>query len=146
MDGHKAHKWVLKCAECAEFNVYRISHIGMAEAMPPYRIVRLQPTGSFLLATTEGEGHVMLDGKWQRVTAGSLVMAPPRVLNAFHVPAQKKWNFAYVRYDEPSYVRAMVGADSPVRAPAGGGQLARCIAGLREEWGTKRIHKWFTIG
>lgn len=148
-DTEHTYKWKLNCAECSEFNAHRIAHVGMAEAAPAYRIVRIHPSGSFLLATTEGEGRVMLDGRWQRVTSGSLVMAPPRVLNAFHVTPGKKWHFAYVRYAEPSFVRAMVGADSPVRAAGGGGELARCIAGLRDEWsGSKNprmVHHWVSL-
>jgi AraC-like DNA-binding protein len=149
IDGDKAHRWVIHCADCPELSVHRISHLGMAEGVPPYRIVRVHPSGSFLLATTHGEGRVMLDGRWQRVKEGSLVMAPPRVLNAFYVPVGKVWNFAYVRYAEPSFVRAIVGASSPVRAAGGGKNLARCIEGLWDEWTDKKsprmIHHWVSL-
>ncbi len=149
IDGPKTRRWVLECGECVEFNACRIARLGMEQAVAPYRRVRMQPAGSFFLATTEGEGRILLDGKWQRVTAGSLFMAPPRVLNAFYAVPGRKWSFSWLRYTEPAFVRAMVGASSPVRAPGGGVELARCIAGLRAEWESARdpklLHHWTSL-
>ena len=149
IDGPRTRRWVLECGDCAEFNAHRIARLGLEEAVAPYRRVRMQPAGSFFLATTEGEGRILLDGKWQRVTAGSLFMAPPRVLNAFYAVGSKAWRFAWLRYTEPPYVRPLVGAGSPVRAAAGGAELARCIAGLRAEWSAAReprvLHHWVSL-
>jgi AraC-like DNA-binding protein len=149
INGPRTRSWVLECGECSEFNAHRIARLGTAEAVAPYRRVRLAPTGSFLLATAEGEGRILLDGKWQRVTAGSLFMAPPRVLNAFYAAPGRRWCFSWVRYHEPHYVRPMVGAASPVRAAAGGTELVRAIAGLRVEWESARdarlIHHWVSL-
>src|SRR6187399_675664 len=61
IDGPRTRRWVLECGECQEFNAHRIARLGMEEAAPPYRRVRLQPAGSFFLATTEGEGRILLD-------------------------------------------------------------------------------------
>jgi AraC-like DNA-binding protein len=149
IDGPRTKRWVLECGECGEFNAHRIARLGIEEAVAPYRRVRMQPAGSFFLATTEGEGRILLDGKWQRVVAGSLFMAPPRVLNAFYAVPGRKWCFAWLRYTEPGFVRPMVGAASPVRAPAGGAELARSIAGVRAEWTDKRdpkvMHHWMSL-
>ena len=149
IDGPRTRRWVLECGECAEFDAHRIARLGMEEAVAPYRRVRMQPAGSFFLATTEGEGRILLDGKWQRILPGSLFMAPPRVLNAFHAVGSKVWRFAWLRCTEPPYVRPMVGAESPVRAAAGGTELARCIAGLRAEWAAARdpriMHHWVSL-
>lgn len=149
IDGPKTRRWVLECGECSEFNAHRIARLGVEQAAAPYRRVRLQPAGSFFLATLEGEGRILLDGKWQRVTAGSLFMAPPRVLNAFYAVPGKAWHFTWLRYTEPNYVRPLVGADSPVRAAAGGQEMARCIGGLRAEWEGLRepkiLHHWVSL-
>lgn len=149
IDGPRTRRWVLECGECQEFNAHRIARLGMEEAVAPYRRVRLQPAGSFFLATTEGEGRILLDGKWQRVTPGSLFMAPPRVLNAFYSVPGRKWRFAWLRYTEPNYVRPLVGSASPVRSAAGGTELARCIAGLRAEGidrkDPKLLHHWVSL-
>jgi AraC-like DNA-binding protein len=149
IDGPKTRRWVLECHECPELNSHRIARLGLEEALPPYRRIRIQPAGSFLLATTAGEGRILLDGKWQRVGPGSLFMAPPRVLNAFYAMPGKAWCFAWLRYTEPHFVRSLVGAASPVRASAGGAELAHSIAGLRAEWeglqNPKIIHHWVSL-
>jgi AraC-like DNA-binding protein len=149
IDGPKTRRWVLECQECAEFNSHRIARLGLEEAVAPYRRIRTQPAGSFLLATTSGEGQILLDGKWQRVRPGSLFMAPPRVLNAFYALPGKPWCFAWLRYTEPHFVRSLVGVASPVRASAGGEELARSIAGLRAEWAgsqdPKILHHWVSL-
>jgi len=149
INGPRSRSWVLEAGECAEMNAHRLARLGMAEAFAPYRRVRLAPAGSFFLATTAGEGRILLDGKWQRVTPGSLFMAPPRVLNAFYAVPAKRWCFSWLRYAEPNFVRPLVGAASPVRAAAGGGELARAISGLRAEWESARdprlVHHWTSI-
>lgn len=149
IDGPKTRRWVLECGACSEFNAHRIARLGVEQASAPYRRVRLQPAGSFFLATLEGEGRILLDGKWQRVTAGSLFMAPPRVLNAFYAVPGKTWHFTWLRYTEPNYVRPLVGSGSPVRAASGGQELARCIGGLRAEWEGQRdpkiLHHWVSL-
>lgn len=149
IDGEGTRRWVLESSQCSELSSFRMARLGLDEACAPYRRVRLQPVGSFLLATIEGEGRLLLDGKWQRVTAGSLFMAPPRVLNAFYALPGKLWRFAWVRYTEPSFVRALVGAVSPVRAADGGAELARALSGLRAEWDGRRdpkiLYHWISL-
>lgn len=149
IDGPRTRRWVLEAGECSELHSHRIARLGVEEAAAPYRRVRVQPAGSFILAATSGEGRILLDGKWQRVRAGALFMAPPRVLNAFYAMPGSKWSFAWLRYNEPGYVRPMVGASSPVRAAGGGEEFARCIAGLRAEWSSSRdpklLHHWVSL-
>ena len=149
IDGPRTQRWALECGECTELNAHRIARLGLEEAVAPYRRVRLAPVGSFFLATTGGEGRMLLDGKWQRVTAGTLFMAPPRVLNAFYAMPGKRWSFAWLRYTEPHFVRPLVGASSPVRAADGGKELSLTIAGLRAEWESVRsphlLHHWTSI-
>jgi AraC-like DNA-binding protein len=149
VDGPRTKRWALESKDCPELRTHRIARMGWEEAFSPYRRIRLQPTGSFFLATTEGEGRILLDGKWQRVTAGTLFMAPPRVLNAFYAVTARKWAFAWIRYEELPFIRPMVGAESPVRAVGGGMELARCIAGLQVEWTAARdprvLHHWISL-
>jgi AraC-like DNA-binding protein len=149
VDGPRTRRWVLERGDCGEFNAHRITRLGIEEAVAPYRRVRMQPAGSFFLACIEGEGRILLDGRWQRVTPGALCMAPPRVLNAFYAATGKRWVFAWLRYEEPHWVRPLVGAASPVRSRDGGTELARSIMGLREEWAGQRnpkiIHHWVSL-
>src|SRR5687768_7899503 len=147
--GPRTRRWRVEVKECAELAAHHIARLGIETAVYPYCIVRLQPKGSFFLASLEGEGCVRLEGRWQRVTAGSLCMAPPRVLNALYAPPGKPWVFAWVLYDEPSWVKPLVGAASPLRVLQGAAQLGHVITGFRHEWEGERdpapVHHWISL-
>jgi AraC-like DNA-binding protein len=145
----RARVWSLRAEDCPELGLHRILHLGFLEARAPFRVVRLRPEGSFVMGILHGEGRLMLEGSWRRVKSGALVMAPPRVLNAFEVTGAKPWSFVYVRYAEPAHVRSVVGGTSPARGPGGCFPLVRCLEGLREEWEScrdaKMLHHWVTL-
>ena len=149
INGPRTRRWALETRECPELAAFHIARIGIDRAFHPYRRVRLRPAGSFFLASLEGEGRVLLQGRWQRITKGILCMAPPRVLNALYAPPNTRWVFAWVRYDEPVWIKPLVGAASPLRAPDGAEQLGRAIAGLRAEWAEQRdaalVHHWVSL-
>jgi AraC-like DNA-binding protein len=149
IDGRKMRRWSLDAKECAEFGVHRVAWLGIDTVNPPYRRVRLSPSGSFLLACLEGEGRIWLEGRWERVTAGSVCLAPPRVLNAFHAVPGKAWTFAWIRYEEPTWTQPVVGAGSPLRLRQGASELGAVIAGLRAEWQGGRdpalVHHWVSL-
>src|SRR6478736_2661334 len=92
---------VLRAESCAVLALHRIAHVGWAETSVPYRRGRLQPGGSYVLICIEGEGRILLDGRWQRCRPGMACLAPPRVPNAFHAISGKQWRFCWVRYHEP---------------------------------------------
>lgn len=149
IDGPRTRRWVLEAAACSELAACRIARLGIDEASSPYCRVRMRPQGSFLLDSLEGEGRILLEGRWTRLAAGTLCMAPPRVPNAFHVQPGRRWRFAWVRYDEPSWVNPLVGSGSPVKAAGHAGTIARLISGLQEEWDNARdpqlIHHWVSL-
>lgn len=149
IDGPRTQRWALDAKQCAELNAHRIAWLGLDTVYAPYSRVRLSPSGSFILACLEGEGRVLLEGRWERVTAGSLCLAPPRVLNAFHAVPKRRWVFAWIRYHEEPWVKPLVGADSPLRLTAGAEDLGRMIAGLRAEWDGVRdaalVHHWVSL-
>lgn len=149
IDGPRTRRWSLDRNQCAELAAHRIAWLGLDTVYRPYSRVRLAPSGSFVLACLEGEGRVLLEGRWERVTAGSLCLAPPRVLNAFHAVPGQRWVFAWVRFDEPPPVKPMVGAGSPLRLAAGAEELGRAMAGLCAEWEGERdaalVHHWIHL-
>ena len=149
LDGPRTRRWVLESTVCPELAACRIARVGLDDCAPPYARVRLRPMGSFFLETTAGEGRILLDGRWQRVRAGQLCLAPPRVLNAFHAVPGRRWSFAWVRCEEPSWIKPLVGAGSPLRVRAAAGEMARVLTGLRGEWEGARdprmIHHWVAL-
>ncbi len=149
IDGPRTRRWVVEARECVEMTTHRIARLGMDEALPPYRRVRMKPGGSFVLACVSGEGSILLDGRWQRVKPGMVCLAPPRVLNAFEAKGRERWCFVWIRYDEPSFVTPVVGAASPVMPTAHADEIARIVIGLRAEWEGEReprlLHHWLEL-
>ena len=149
IDGPGMRLWSVHRDDCAELAVHRILHLGMTDAVVPYRRVRLAPSGSFVMACHEGRGRILLDGRWQTSRKGVACLAPPRVLNAFHAVPGSRWRFAWIRYDEPPHVRPVVSAASPVRVRCDSEALWRILAGLRAEWegggDVRLIHHWIEL-
>jgi len=149
IDGPRTVRWALDATQCTELKAHRIAWLGIDTVHAPYRRVRLSPSGSFILACLEGEGRVLLEGRWERVTAGSLCLAPPRVLNAFHAVPGRRWSFAWIRYQEDAWVKPLVGADSPLRLTHSAEDLGRVLAGLRAEWQGERdaglVRHWISL-
>lgn len=148
-DGPGSRLWSLSRDELLELAVHRIKRLGLADAVPPYRRVRVRPTGSFVMVCHEGRGQVLLDGRWQSSRAGVACLAPPRVLNAFHSVPGSRWRFAWIRYDEPEHVRPLVSAASPVRVRCDAESLWRIVSGLRAQWEGARdlrlLHHWIEL-
>lgn len=149
-DGPRTVRWVLEAEACKVLAIPRIARLGIDEATPPYERVRVHPSGSFIMACVSGQGRVMLDGRWQTLSAGWACMAPPRVPNAFHaMRSGEKWRFLWVRYEEPPFVTPLVSAASPVKVKVDAPQLLRIWEGLRSEWeGTrdnKALHHWIEL-
>jgi hypothetical protein len=149
VDGPRSRCWRIDSTDCRELAPHRIARLGWDDGRAPYRRVRLRPGGSFFLACVEGEGRILLDGRWQRVAKGMVFMAPPRVLNAFFAINGSPFTLAWVRYDEPPWIKPLVGAASPVKGSCGGTELARVIEGLRAEWigsrDPKFVHHWLSL-
>ena len=90
VNGRRSRLWSLEAAECPELKTHRIAQLGWHDTATPYARVRVKPEGSFFLACVEGEGRILLEGRAQRVAAGDVCLAPPRVLNAFRaVPGRR---------------------------------------------------------
>lgn len=149
IDGASSRIWSLHRDDCPELAVHRIKHLGITDAAVPYRRVRIRPGGSFVISCTGGRGRILLDGRWQSSSAGFACLAPPRVLNAFHAVSGTRWQFTWIRYEEPPHVRPIVSAASPVRVRSPTGRLARVVAGLRSEWESARdvklLHHWIEL-
>lgn len=149
IDGPGTRLWSVNRDDCPELSVHRILHLGLTDAAVPYRRVRLTPSGSFVMVCHEGRGQILLDGRWQSSKKGMTCLAPPRVLNAFHAVTGSRWRFAWIRYDEPSHVRPVVSAASPVRVRCDADVLWRIITGLQTEWEARRdlrlVHHWIEL-
>lgn len=149
IDGPRSRIVMVRAESCPALKLHRIAHVGWAEAHAPYCRVRLQPGGSYLLVSLEGEGRILLDGRWQLCRPGTVSLAPPRVLNAFHAVPGRVWTFCWVRYDEPAGINPVVSASSPVRARCKPDSIIAAIRGLAAEHAGRAeprfLHHWIEL-
>ena len=125
--------WLRKAPVCSSLNTHRIAHAGVMTAASPYQIVRMHQGGLYFLACLEGEGRVLVDGRWQKCSAGMAVALPPFMVNAFKAVPGKKWRCCWVRYEQQPVDQRLLSSSSPVMAAFDGSALWHAIEGLIEE-------------
>ena len=118
----------------ATLETHRIAHAGVMVARAPYRVVRMNQSGVYFLASLEGEGRVLVDGRWKKCGSGTAVALPPFVVNAFHAVPGKAWKFCWVRYEKQQQGhRPIISSSSPQAAAFDGQPLWNAIEGLVHE-------------
>jgi AraC-like DNA-binding protein len=127
--------WLRGAPVCATLKTHRIAHAGVMTARSPYRIVRMHQGGMYFLACLEGEGRVLVDGRWQKCAAGSAVALPPFMVNAFEAVRGKSWRCCWVRYAQEPGQRPILSSSSPQMAAFDGRPLWNAIEGLISEAG-----------
>lgn len=125
--------WLRGAPVCGSLRAHRISHAGVMTARAPYRIVRMHQGGLYFLACLEGEGRVLVDGRWQKCAAGMAVALPPFMVNAFEAVKGKAWRCCWVRYEQEPGQRPILSSSSPQMAAFHGRPLWSAIEGLIEE-------------
>ena len=125
--------WLCSSPLSRELARHQIAHTGIMNARAPFRIVRHDQSGTFLMACLDGEGEVLSDGCWRMIRAGQACLMPPWVMNAFHCKPGGTWEFAWVRYIESRQTSPVASAHSPVFGIYDGEPLRHSIAGLHAE-------------
>ncbi|MDB6053654.1 MAG: Transcriptional regulator, AraC family [Verrucomicrobiales bacterium] len=131
--GTKTREWIIRENECPGLAIHQITHVGVAYASVPYQMVRTKLSGTYMLAAFEGQGKILLDGRWQICKAGSACLAPPHVLHAFHAMKGSAWGFCWVRYNQPPEQKPLISSSSPVLARFHAEPLKHSILGLYAE-------------
>lgn len=125
--------WIRPAPVCQMLATHQIAHAGVMTARPPYRIVRMHQSGLYFLACIEGEGRVMVDGRWQKCGAGTAVALPPFMVNAFEAVKGRDWKCCWVRYEHQPEQKPILSSSSPVMARYDGRGLWHAIAGVIDE-------------
>lgn len=147
--GPRTREWVVRAEQCPALRWYHIRHVGIADAAAPYRMVRTHLSGAYLLACFEGEGRILLDGRWRVCRQGSACLAPPHVLHAFQCAPRLRWGFCWVRYEQPDAQQRLVSSAAPVLAAFDGLPLRHAVQGLHDEMEAARdpvaIQHWVEL-
>ena len=132
-----ARSWLKGAPVCQALAAHQIVHAGVMVARDPYQIVRQHPGGVYFLACVEGEGRVLVDGRWQRCAAGMAVALPAFMANAFHAVRGKDWRCVWVRYEQAPDQRPLLSSSSPLMTGPGSRMTAcrGCGRGCRGMWG-----------
>lgn len=147
--GPRTREMIVRVADCPALGPHGIAHVGLADAVVPYTMVRTDLPGAYFLACFAGEGRLLLDGRWQRCRAGQACLAPPHVLHAFHAIPGHHWGFAWVRYQANSGSGPLIHASAPVLAKFPSETIRAAITGLvHEQQGGRSpaaIHHWVEL-
>lgn len=114
---------------CGILSQYNIAHLGVKETGHPYELSRVHQNGSCLVASIEGEGKVLVDGKWVRLPAGKACLLPPFVDNSIKT-VSGNWKFIWVKYLEDKGVKPVASSMSPVVSDMDAQPLLHACMGL----------------
>jgi len=85
---------------CPILRTLHIENIGHSEIRPPYRMVRLDPTFSHIVACFGGRGRTLIEGRWKTWKTGEVLLTPPHALHAFESTGDKPWKIAWLFYEQ----------------------------------------------
>lgn len=125
--------WLQQGAVSPLLEQHHIAHVGIMDAVSPFEVSRTDLSGTFMLACISGEGVVLADGKWKRIRAGQACLQPPFAQNCLKCVAGKRWEFAWVRYQETRESVPIVSSRSPVSREFDPTALSLAIRGLNVE-------------
>jgi AraC-like DNA-binding protein len=131
--GRDTHEWKVRAVECPTLALHHIVHVGVADAAPPYSMVRMDLSGTYLLSCSAGKGRILLDGRWQLCRAGWACLAPPHALLAFDAVPGSRWEFSWIRYQQPREQKPIISSSSPALARFDPLPLRSAVMGLYHE-------------
>ena len=147
--GPRTRERIVRAQDCPALAAHGIAHVGLADALDPYTMVRTDLPGAYFLACFSGEGRIYLDGRWQKCKAGTACLAPPHVLHAFHAIPKQSWGFAWVRYTAHSGQGPLINASAPVLAEFPTDAVRAAVEGLYLEQQSSAnpaaLHHWVEL-
>ncbi|MGI8964942.1 MAG: AraC family transcriptional regulator [Limisphaerales bacterium] len=142
-------EWWVRADACPALKLHQIVHVGSIETGVPYSRVRTDLSGTYMLASLSGQGEILLDGRWRVCRAGWAALTPPHALLAFRAMPKFKWNFCWVKYEQPPKQKPIISSSSPVLARYDPQPIHSAIMGLFQEVnGTAAaapIHHWVEL-
>jgi len=123
----------VRAEHCPPLAMHHIAHVGTADAAAPYEMVRMDLSGTYLLSCSGGRGAILLDGRWQLCKEGWACLAPPHALLAFHAVPGARWEFTWVRYQQPADQKPIMSSSSPALARFDPLPLRSAVEGLYHE-------------
>jgi len=138
--------WLADGPACPLLEQHHVAHVGIMWAQPPFEVVRVDQSGTFMMVCFGGEGVVMVDGAWKLIKKGQACLLPPFVKNSLKCVTGSSWDFVWVRYEESREATPILSSLSPVTGPFDPAPFKAAVEGLHAEAsGNQRIsalHHW----
>jgi len=133
--------WLADAPVCRSLSQVNIAHVGVMDAMHPFKVVWSYQSGTFMFACAKGRGEVLIDGRWTAMRAGEACLLPPFVENAIRAvepdhadrETSAPWTYGWVRYLESPEHLPIISAKSPVKGPFDAEVLVRAVQGFHAE-------------
>lgn len=135
--GAQTKIWKVSAGECPALANRHIAHVAVANAESPFEMVRMDLSGTYLLACFGGSGRILMDGRWLAVKSGWATIAPPHVVLAFHADTGKRWDVVWVRYQQPADQKPVMSSSSPALAKFDAEPVRHAVMGLWHEMQTR---------
>ena len=131
--GKNTQLYKVAARDCPALNNHHIAHVAIADAAPPFEMIRMDLGGTYMMACFGGRGRLLLDGRWQLMREGWAAVAPPHAVLAFHAEAGERWQIAWVRYQQPQDQKPVMSSSAPALAKFDPQPLKHAIFGLWHE-------------
>ena len=112
--GARCRESIVSHERCPIIRTFYIENLGHSEIRPPYRMVRVDPTYSHIVACFGGRGRTLIEGRWQSWGAGEVLLAPPHALYAFEADKEEPWKIAWLFYEQPPGTVPVVAYQEPI--------------------------------
>jgi AraC-like DNA-binding protein len=132
-DTSDPRSWLQDAPVCRLLKTHHIAHAGVMQASHPFRVSRVNPNGTYMMACIEGRGLVLVDGRWESLEEGQACLLPPFVMNRFKCLPRTPWKFCWVRYAESREQAPFISSSTPVMGVYEHKSLLHAILGLRAE-------------
>jgi AraC-like DNA-binding protein/quercetin dioxygenase-like cupin family protein len=122
---------------------------GYSDAGPGFRFVRHSPAFGQILACTEGEGRVLIEGTWQRCPPGHAYITAPNALCAYESKPTNRWQVCWVIYQINAPLPGFLSGQPPRLIQTDTLRLLHAIQGLCHEAGSETdpntLELWSTL-
>jgi AraC-like DNA-binding protein len=118
---------------CPVLARHHMLHLGVVEAVAPYRFARRSTRALELLACFGGEGRVLVEGVWRTLGPGMTVLLPQNSVAGYFATGREPWKLVWVCYRWPESGLTLSSPNSPVLASHDPMPLLHAVEGLRHE-------------
>jgi len=125
--------WTERLGNCSVLPEFNMIHLGVVDAVPPYRFVRPDLIATTFLACLSGEGRVLVDGEWVPCSSGTAVLLLPHTTTAYHAVGEEPWTMVWVCYQRSDGLASVATVSSPALAAYDPTPIFHAVEGLRAE-------------